>query len=141
MEATIAILRGLKERYESHHGIRIQDAALIAAATLSDRYISDRFLPDKAVDLMDEAASRLRIELDSMPTEIDQLERQIMQLQIEQTALKKEQDEASRERLSRIEKELADLQEDCGKMKAKWQHEKQSISKACLLYTSPSPRD
>ena len=128
VEATIAILRGLKERYESHHGIRIQDAALIAAATLSDRYISDRFLPDKAVDLMDEAASRLRIELDSMPTEIDQLERQIMQLQIEQTALKKEQDEASRERLSRIEKELADLQEDCGKMKAKWQHEKQSIS-------------
>ena len=86
VEATIAILRGLKERYESHHGIRIQDVALIAAATLSDRYISDRFLPDKAVDLMDEAASRLRIELDSMPTEIDQLERQIMQLQIEQTA-------------------------------------------------------
>ncbi len=134
VEATIAILRGLKERYESHHGIRIQDAALIAAATLSDRYISDRFLPDKAVDLMDEAASRLRIELDSMPTEIDQLERQIMQLQIEQTALKKEQDEASRERLSRIEKELADLQEDCGKMKAKWQHEKQSISKSSDLH-------
>ena len=133
-EATIAILRGLKERYESHHGIRIQDAALIAAATLSDRYISDRFLPDKAVDLMDAAASGLRIELDSMPTEIDQLERQIMQLQIEQTALKKEKDEASRDRLSRIEKELADLQEDCGKMKAKWQHEKQSISKSSDLH-------
>ena len=96
VEETIAILRGLKERYEVHHGIRIQDAALVAAATLSHRYITDRFLPDKAVDLMDEAASRLRMELDSMPAEIDQLERQIMQLEIEQTALRKEKDEASR---------------------------------------------
>ena len=111
MEATIAILRGLKERYEVHHGVRIQDAALVAAATLSHRYITDRFLPDKAVDLMDEAASRLRMELDSMPTEIDKLERQIMQLEIEQAALKKEKDEASRERLKKLEKDLANLKE------------------------------
>lgn len=134
VEATIAILRGLKERYESHHGIRIQDTALVAAAVLSDRYIADRFLPDKAVDLMDEAASRLRIELDSMPTEIDQQERQIMQLQIEQTALKKERDEASRERLARLEKELADLRESCGEMKAKWLQEKEAISKSSDLH-------
>src|SRR5213075_2340806 len=111
VEDTIAILRGLKERYEVHHGVRIQDAALVAAATLSHRYISDRFLPDKAVDLVDEAASRLRMELDSLPTEIDQLERQIMQLEIEQTALKKEKDEASRKRLKKLEKTLADLKE------------------------------
>jgi ATP-dependent Clp protease ATP-binding subunit ClpB len=109
VEETIAILRGLKERYEVHHGIRIQDAALVAAATLSHRYIADRFLPDKAVDLMDEAASRLRMELDSMPAEIDQLERQIMQLEIEQTALRKEKDEASRQRLKKIERDLANL--------------------------------
>src|SRR5207245_4013747 len=106
VEDTIAILRGLKERYEVHHGVRIQDAALVAAATLSHRYISERFLPDKAVDLVDEAASRLRMELDSMPTEIDQLERQIMQLEIEQSALKKEKDEPSRERLKKLEKNL-----------------------------------
>ena len=111
VEATIAILRGLKERYEVHHGVRIQDAALVAAATLSHRYITDRFLPDKAVDLMDEAASRLRMELDSMPTEVDQLERQIMQLEIEQTALNKEKDEASRERLKKLERDLANLKE------------------------------
>ena len=111
VEDTIAILRGLKERYEVHHGVRIQDAALIAAATLSHRYISDRFLPDKAVDLVDEAASRLKIELDSMPTEIDQLERQIMQLEMEKQALKKERDNASKERLAKLEKELADLKE------------------------------
>ena len=110
VEATIAILRGLKERYENHHGIRIQDAALVSAATLSNRYIADRFLPDKAVDLMDEAASRLRIELDSMPTEIDQLERQIMQLEIEQRALRRERDAASRDRLAKLEKELAEFQ-------------------------------
>ncbi len=105
---TIAILRGLKERYEVHHGIRIQDAALVGAATLSHRYIADRFLPDKAVDLMDEAASRLRMELDSMPTEIDQLDRRIMQLEIEQTALRKEKDPGSKERLGKLERELAD---------------------------------
>ena len=107
VEASIAILRGLKERYEVHHGIRIQDTALVSAATLSDRYITDRFLPDKAIDLIDEAASRLRMELDSMPTEIDQLERQVMQLEIERTALKKEKDEASRERLAKLEENLA----------------------------------
>ncbi|HMC28581.1 MAG TPA: ATP-dependent chaperone ClpB, partial [Verrucomicrobiae bacterium] len=128
VEATIAILRGLKERYEVHHGVRIQDAALVAAATLSHRYITDRFLPDKAVDLIDEAASRLRMELDSMPTEIDQLERQIMQLEIEQSALKKEKDEASRERLKKIEKSLADLKEQSSKLKAQWQNEKAGIN-------------
>ncbi len=130
---TIAILRGLKERYEVHHGVRIQDAALVAAATLSHRYISDRFLPDKAVDLMDEAASRLKIELDSMPTEIDQIERQIMQLEMERQALKKEKDEASRERLAKIEKELADLREQSARMKAQWQSEKGEIDKSRKL--------
>ena len=128
VEATIAILRGLKERYEVHHGVRIQDAALVAAATLSHRYITDRFLPDKAIDLIDEAASRLRMELDSMPTEIDQLERQIMQLEIEQSALKKEKDEASRERLKKIEKDLANLKERATQLKAQWQNEKAAIN-------------
>src|SRR5450432_2113618 len=118
VEATIAILRGLKERYEVHHGVRIQDAALVAAATLSHRYITDRFLPDKAIDLVDEAASRLRMELDSMPVEVDKLERQIMQLEIEQTALKKEKDEASRQRLKNLERELANLREQSSKLKA-----------------------
>jgi ATP-dependent Clp protease ATP-binding subunit ClpB len=130
VEDTIAILRGLKERYEVHHGVRIQDAALIAAATLSHRYISDRFLPDKAVDLIDEAASRLKIELDSMPTEIDQLERQIMQLEMEKQALKKERDTASKERLSKLEKELADLKEQSSRLKAQWQKEKEEITKS-----------
>src|SRR5207247_1692055 len=124
VEATIAILRGLKERYEVHHGVRIQDAALVSAATLSHRYITERFLPDKAIDLIDEAASRLRMELDSMPTEIDQLERQIQQLEIEQSALRKEKDPASRERLKKIEQELAHLKEQAGKLKAQWQNEK-----------------
>src|SRR2546426_5884604 len=118
VEATVAILRGLKERYEVHHGIRIQDAALVAAATLSHRYITDRFLPDKAVDLMDEAASRLRMELDSMPTEVDQLERQIIQLEIEQNSLRKENDAASKERLQKLEKTLADLKENSKQLKA-----------------------
>ena len=135
VEATIAILRGLKERYEVHHGIRIQDTALVAAATLSHRYIADRFLPDKAVDLMDEAASRLRMELDSMPTEIDQLDRQIMQLEIEQTALKKEKDEASRERLKKLEKELADLKERSSQLKAQWQNEKAAINAVSLIHS------
>ena len=133
VEATIAILRGLKERYEVHHGIRIQDAALVAAATLSHRYITDRFLPDKAVDLVDEAASRLRMELDSMPTEIDQLERQIMQFEIERTALKKEKDEGSRERLKKIERDLANLKEKSGHLKAQWQNEKAAINAAGLI--------
>jgi ATP-dependent Clp protease ATP-binding subunit ClpB len=126
---TIAILRGLKERYEVHHGVRIQDSALVAAATLSHRYIADRFLPDKAIDLMDEAASRLRIEIDSLPTEIDEVERRIVQLEIERQALKKERDKASRERLEKIERELSDLKERSAAMKAHWQQEKELIGK------------
>ena len=133
VEDTIAILRGLKERYEVHHGVRIQDAALVAAATLSHRYISDRFLPDKAVDLVDEAGSRLKIELDSMPTEIDQIERQIMQLEMERQALQKEKDEASQQRLARLEKELSDLKEKSAQLKAQWQSEKQVIERSRKL--------
>src|SRR6266478_2618534 len=133
VEDTIAILRGLKERYEVHHGVRIQDAALVAAATLSHRYISDRFLPDKAVDLVDEAASRLRMELDSLPTEVDQLERQIMQLEMERQALQKEKDEASQQRLARLEKELSDLKEKSAQLKAQWQSEKQVIERSRKL--------
>ena len=124
---TIAILRGLKERYEVHHGVRISDAAIIAAATLSSRYISDRFLPDKAIDLIDEAASRLKIEIDSMPTEIDEVERRIQQLEIERQALSKETDEASKARLEAIESELAELREQSSEMKARWQTEKDAI--------------
>src|SRR5213082_1761640 len=124
VEDTIAILRGLKERYEVHHGVRITDAALVAAAVLSHRYISDRFLPDKAVDLVDEAASRLKIELDSMPTEIDVIEREIMQHEMERQALKKEKDPASKERLKKLEKELAELKEKSSALKAEWQKEK-----------------
>jgi ATP-dependent Clp protease ATP-binding subunit ClpB len=123
----IAILRGLKERYEVHHGVRIQDSALIAAATLSDRYIADRFLPDKAIDLIDEAAAGLRIEIDSLPTEIDGLDRRVMQLEIELTSLSKETDEASAERREAIERELAELREQSAGMKAQWQSEKQAI--------------
>ncbi len=127
VEDTIAILRGLKERYEVHHGVRIQDSALVSAAVLSQRYIADRFLPDKAIDLIDEAASRLRIELDSLPAEIDQLERRVMQLEIERTALKKEKDKASQDRLQKLEKELADLQEQAKKLKTQWQNEKKVV--------------
>jgi ATP-dependent Clp protease ATP-binding subunit ClpB len=124
---TIAILRGLKERYENHHHVRIQDSALIAAATLSHRYIADRFLPDKAIDLIDEAASRLRIEIDSVPTEIDEVDRRIMQLEIELTSLEKETDAASAERRASLERELAELRERSSAMKAQWQNEKQAI--------------
>src|SRR5919205_529643 len=127
VEDAIAILRGLKERYEVHHGVRIQDAAIVAAAMLSQRYIADRFLPDKAIDLIDEAASRLRIEIDSMPIEIDEVERRIMQLEIERQALQAETDEASVERRDAIERELADLREQSSEMKARWQHEKEAI--------------
>ena len=130
VEDTIAILRGIRERYEVHHGVRIQDAALVAAATLSDRYITERFLPDKAVDLVDEAASRLKIELDSMPTEIDQLERSIMQLEMERQALAKEKDDASKERLKRVEAEMADLKEESSGLKAQWQNEKDVIDES-----------
>ncbi len=124
---TIAILRGLKERYEVHHGVRIQDAALVAAAVLSDRYVTGRFLPDKAIDLVDEAASRLRIEIDSMPTELDVVTRRMRQLEIEKVALEKESDEASRERLAALDQELADLHEQANAMTAHWQAEKQAI--------------
>src|SRR5213593_590921 len=129
VEDTIAILRGLKDRYEVHHGVRIQDSALVAAALLSNRYVSGRFLPDKAIDLIDEAASRLRIEIDSMPMEIDEVERRIKQLEIERAALRKETDPASKERLERLEKELADLQERSDEMKAHWHREKEHIDR------------
>ncbi|WP_027366137.1 ATP-dependent chaperone ClpB [Desulfotruncus alcoholivorax] len=129
VEDTISILRGLKERYEVHHGVRIQDSALVAAATLSDRYISDRFLPDKAIDLMDEAAARLRTEIDSMPAELDRITRRIMQLEIEEAALSKEKDAVSQDRLNKIKKQLAELRGEADAMKAQWQVEKQSISR------------
>jgi ATP-dependent Clp protease ATP-binding subunit ClpB len=133
VEDTIAILRGLKERYEVHHGVRIQDSAIVAAATLSHRYITDRFLPDKAIDLIDEAASRLRIEIDSMPLEVDEVERKITQIEIERQALLKEKDKASRERLEKIEKDLADLRAQGEVMKAHWQKEKAAIQKIRAL--------
>jgi ATP-dependent Clp protease ATP-binding subunit ClpB len=133
VEDTIAILRGLKERYEVHHGVRIKDAAIVAAATLSNRYITDRFLPDKAIDLIDEAASRIRIEIDSLPQEIDELEREILQLEIERQALSRETDEKSKERLDDIEKRMADLKEKSSAMKAKWQSEKEEIEKMRTL--------
>ena len=129
VEDTIAILRGLKDRYEVHHGVRIKDSAIIAAATLSHRYISDRFLPDKAIDLIDEAAASLRMQIDSLPTEIDEIERRIMQLEIERQALLKETDAHSVERRAQIEKELAKLREDSSGRKARWQAEKEAISK------------
>ncbi|MCX6355728.1 MAG: ATP-dependent chaperone ClpB [Candidatus Aureabacteria bacterium] len=129
VEDTIAILRGLKERYEVHHGVRIQDNALVAAATLSHRYITDRFLPDKAIDLMDEAASKLRMEIDSLPTELDEAERKIIQLEIERQALGKEKDKASRERLKKLEKDLAESKEMRDAMRAHWQAEKDAIAR------------
>jgi len=130
VEDTISILRGIKEKYELHHGVRITDSALVAAATLSHRYITDRFLPDKAIDLMDEAASRLRMEVDSKPEALDALDRQILQLQIEAEALKKEDDAASRDRLERLERELSDLQEQSDEMTAQWQAERDRLEKA-----------
>ncbi|MBA2700590.1 MAG: ATP-dependent chaperone ClpB, partial [Chloroflexi bacterium] len=128
VEETISILRGLRERYEVHHGVRITDSALVAAATLSNRYITERFLPDKAIDLVDEAASRLRMEIDSMPTELDELERRRIQLEIEREALRKETDDASRARLNALERELADLEEEAGGMKQRWEAEKSAIA-------------
>jgi ATP-dependent Clp protease ATP-binding subunit ClpB len=130
VEDTIAILRGLKEKYEVHHGVRIKDSAIVAAATLSHRYITDRFLPDKAIDLIDEAAASLRIQIDSMPTEIDQLERRAMQLEIEKQALKKEDDANSKERLSVINRELAGIREKSNTLKANWKKEKELIAHA-----------
>jgi ATP-dependent Clp protease ATP-binding subunit ClpB len=129
VEDTIAILRGLKERYEVHHGVRIKDSAIVAAATLSHRYITDRFLPDKAIDLIDEAAASLRIQIDSMPTEIDQLERRATQLEIEKQALKKEDDPNSRERLAAVERELAQIREQANALKARWKEEKEAITR------------
>src|SRR5262249_24364199 len=128
-EDTISILRGLKERYEIHHGVRIKDSALVAAAVLSDRYITDRFLPDKAIDLVDEAAAKLRTEIDSMPTELDEISRRVMQLEIEREALKKETDSASRQRLEKLEKELADLRSKADALRAQWQTEKQTVQR------------
>ena len=133
VEDTIAILRGLKEKYEVHHGVRIKDSAIVAAATLSHRYISDRFLPDKAIDLIDESAASLRIQIDSMPTEIDQLERRATQLEIEKQALKKEDDPNSKERLANVEKELAGIREQSNALKARWKQEKDVIGKARAL--------
>ncbi len=129
VEDTISILRGLKERYELHHGVRIQDAALVAAATLSHRYIADRFLPDKAIDLVDEAAAHLRMEIDSVPAEVDEIQRRITQLEVERQALKRETDPVSRERLSKLEAELADLREQHSRMKARWSAEKEAIAR------------
>ena len=129
VEDTISILRGLRERYEVHHGVRIKDAALVTAAVLSHRYITDRFLPDKAIDLVDEAAAKLRTEIDSLPTELDEVSRRVMQLEIEREALRKETDQVSRERLSKLEKELADLKEEADQLKARWEVEKQAIGR------------
>src|SRR6202162_2013433 len=144
VESTIAILRGLKERYESHHGVRITDGAIVAAATLSNRLLGDRFLPDKAIDLIDEAASRLRIEIDSVPQEIDEVERRITQLEIEQQALQKEKDKASRERLKNLERELAELKEKASAMRAQWQQEKEvlgSVAKIKQQIEKARPQD
>jgi len=127
VEDTISILRGLKEKYEVHHGVRIKDTAIVAAATLSNRYISDRFLPDKAIDLIDECASKIRIEIDSMPEEIDEIQRKIIQAEIEREALKKESDKASKERLKKIEEDLAEMQEEITRVKANWENEKEAI--------------
>ncbi len=127
VEGTVAILRGLKERYDLHHGVRIKDSALVAAATLSHRYISDRFLPDKAIDLIDEAASRLRMEIDSMPTELDEVERKITQLEIEKKALKKESDLESKMRAEKLERQLSELKEDCSALRLQWENEKKII--------------
>ena len=133
VEDTISILRGLRERYEIHHGVKFKDAALVAAAVLSNRYITDRFLPDKAIDLVDEAASKLRMEIDSMPAELDEIERRIMQLEIEREALRKEKDKASVERLGKLEKELADLKEERAALAAHWQQEKEAIQQGRKL--------
>ena len=137
VEDTISILRGLKERYEVHHGVRIKDSALVAAAVLSNRYITDRFLPDKAIDLVDEAAARLRTEIDSMPAELDEILRRMMQLEIEREALKKEKDAASRDRLKKLEKELADLRAEGDALKARWQ----SREAGCEQFTRAARTD
>ncbi len=146
VEDTISILRGLKEKYEVHHGVRITDAAIVAAATLSNRYITDRFLPDKAIDLMDEAGSRLRMQVDSKPEELDELDRRIMQLKIEREALKKENDKASKDRLATLEHDLGELEDQSAALTAKWQEEKKSVAdvqslKEKLDARAPGSRD
>ena len=128
VEDTISILRGLKERFEIHHGVNIHDNALVAAATLSDRYITDRFLPDKAIDLIDEASATIRVEMNSMPTELDQVTRRLMQLEIEEAALKKESDDASKKRLKNLQEELAELREEANAMKMQWETEKEEVN-------------
>ena len=133
VEDTIAILRGLKERYEVYHGVKIQDGAIIAAATLSNRYITDRFLPDKAIDLIDEACAMIRTEIDSMPTELDVIQRKIIQHEIEEAALKKEDDALSREHLAEIQKELAEMRDEFNAKKAQWENEKNAIGKVQKL--------
>ena len=133
VEDTISILRGLKERYEVYHGVKISDNSLITAATLSNRYISDRFLPDKAIDLIDEACSMIKTEMESMPTELDEVSRKIMQLEIEETALSKEKDDISKKRLEDIQKEKAELKTKFDSMKAKWENEKQAIRKSTKI--------
>src|SRR5687768_1252330 len=140
VEDTVSILRGLKPRYEQHHGVRIADSALVAAATLSHRYITDRFLPDKAIDLVDEAGSRLRMQVDSKPEELDNIDREIVRLKIEQEALKKETDAASRDRLARLEKELADLEEQSAAITARWKAEKDKLGRAAELKRSSTKR-
>ncbi len=135
VEDTVSILRGIKEKYEQHHKVRIQDSALVAAATLSNRYITDRFLPDKAIDLVDEAASRLRMQVDSKPEELDNIDREIVRLKIEGEALKKETDSASRDRLQRLEKELGDLEEQSAAITARWKSEKDKLGRAAELKT------
>src|SRR6202035_380829 len=127
VEDTISILRGLRERYEVHHGVRIKDSALVAAAVLSNRYVADRFLPDKAIDLVDEAAAKLRTEIDSLPAELDEASRRVMQLEIEREALKKEKDAASRDRLDKLDKELAELKSEADALRAQWQAEKDTV--------------
>ena len=133
VEDTISILRGLKERYEVHHGVRVTDGAVIAAATLSNRYISDRQLPDKAIDLIDEAASRLRMQIDSKPKALDELDRQVMQLEIEREALRKESDDPSRQRLAVLEQEIANLKEDGAELSTRWESEREAIAQVCTL--------
>ena len=133
IEDTVSILRGLNEKYQAHHGVRIKDAALVAAAVMSSRYITDRFLPDKAIDLIDEAAAKLRTEIDSMPQELDEVSRRVMQLEIEREALRKEDDAASRRRLEAIDKEVADLEKEQADLRAQWESEKNAVGEAARI--------
>ena len=133
VEDTISILRGIKDRYEVYHGVKITDSSLVAAATLSNRYITDRFLPDKAIDLVDEACAMIKTEMNSLPAELDEVQRKIMQMEIEEAALKKEDDRLSKERLEELQKELAEMREDFKARKARWENEKASVEKVSKL--------